>query len=184
MKLRKLIRILHRDFGYFIVGMTIVYALSGILLNHKHDFNPDYKIFNSEFKVNLNKTSGFSEMDVKNALKTLDREVVFKKHYINNQGYLKVFIENGEVLINPQNGEGIMHYLQRRPVFFEMNKLHKSTLGVLWKWVSDAMAVFMMFVAITGLVLLKGKRGFGRWGWWLTIAGIVIPLFFVIMNIN
>ena len=50
MKIRKLLRILHRDFGYFIVGMTIVYGLSGIYLNHRHDFNPDYRILITEFQ--------------------------------------------------------------------------------------------------------------------------------------
>jgi len=54
MKIRKLLRILHRDLGYFIVGMTVVYALSGIFLNHRHDFNPDYKIYFTEFKTDIN----------------------------------------------------------------------------------------------------------------------------------
>jgi uncharacterized protein len=45
------------------------------------------------------------------------------------------------------------------------------------------MAVILIFVAITGLVLLKGKRGFGHWGWWWTIAGIVIPLIFTLLYI-
>jgi len=183
MKLRKLLRILHRDFGYFIVGMTIVYGVSGILLNHRYDFNPDYQIYITEFDSNLRGKTNATALEVKNALEVLDRDVVYKKHYVNNQGMLKVFIENGEVLINPLTGKGTMQYLQRRPIFFEMNKLHRATLGTLWKWVSDGMAVILIFVAVTGLVLLKGKRGFNRWGWWLTIAGIVIPLVFALLYI-
>ena len=117
------------------------------------------------------------------ALENIDREVVYKKHYVNNQGNIKVFIENGEIVINPESGNGTMNYLQKRPVIYGMNKLHKATLGSLWKWVSDAMAVILIFVAISGLVILKGKRGFGKWGWWLTIAGIVVPLFFALMYV-
>ena len=75
-----------------------------------------------------------------------------------------------------------MRYLQKRPVIFEMNKLHKATLGTVWKWTSDAMAVILLFVAVSGLFLLKGKRGFGRWGWWLTIAGFIVPLVFALIN--
>ena len=84
-KIRKLLRILHRDLGYFIVGMTIVYGLSGIFLNHRHDFNPDYKIYITNFQTNLGGQSNFSEKDVRTALdESLDRKVVFKKHYIFN----------------------------------------------------------------------------------------------------
>ncbi len=183
MKIRKSIRILHRDFGYFIVGMTIVYALSGIFLNHRHDFNPDYKIYISDFQTDINLNTPITEAMIKNELVKLDHSVVFKKHYINNEGLIKIFIENGEAVINPTTGKGRMSYLQRRPVIFEMNKLHKATLGTFWKWTSDFMGVVMIFVAVTGLFILKGKRGFGRWGWWLTFAGIIIPLLFAILYI-
>jgi hypothetical protein len=183
MRIRKLLRILHRDFGYFIVGMTIVYALSGIYLNHRHDFNPDYKIFITDFKVDLPNKSESSVNDIKTAMVSVDDEVVYKKHYINNEGNIKVFIENGEAVINPETGKGTMQYLQKRPFIFSINMLHRATLGTLWKWVSDIMAVILIFVAVSGLFILKGKRGFNRWGWWLMAAGIVVPLVFALIFI-
>jgi hypothetical protein len=183
MQIRKLLRILHRDFGYFIVGMTIVYALSGIYLNHRHDFNPDYKIFITDFQVELPSKSIFTENDIKNALQSVRDEVVYKKHYINNQGLIKIFIENGEAVINPSTGKGTMQYLQRRPFIFSINMLHRANLGTLWKWISDLMAVILIFVAVSGLFILKGKRGFNRWGWWLMVGGIVVPLVFALIYI-
>ncbi len=183
MKIRKLLRILHRDLGYFIVGMTIVYALSGIFLNHRHDFNPDYKIFFSEFQTGFSPSTAISEAAIKEVLQQQEREVVYKKHYVNNQGIIKVFIKNGEVEIDPATGKASMSYLQRRPVIFEMNQLHQASIGTLWKWVSDGMAVVLLFVAVSGLFLLKGKRGFRRWGWWLTLAGFAVPLFFALMYV-
>lgn len=183
MKIRKLLRILHRDFGYFIVGMTIVYALSGIYLNHRHDFNPDYKIFITDFKVELPDNLELTTKDIKAALKSVDDEVVYKKHYLNNEGLIKIFIENGEAVIDPETGKGTMQYLQKRPFIFSINKLHRATLGSVWKWVSDTMAVILIFVAVSGLFLLKGKRGFNHWGWWLMAAGIVVPLVFALIYI-
>lgn len=183
MRIRKLLRVLHRDLGYFIVGMTIVYALSGIFLNHRHDFNPDYRIIFEEFRTPPGAAEDFHEERIREILSQLEQHVVYKKHYITNQGNVKVFIENGEVTIYPQTGEGAMNYLHKRAVIFEMNKLHKASIGTLWKWVSDAMAVILMFVAISGLFLLKGKRGLGRWGWWFTIAGAAVPLLFALLYI-
>lgn len=183
MKIRKLLRVLHRDLGYFIVGMTIVYALSGIYLNHRHDFNPDYKIFLTEFQTDITPQTNITEAVVKKALTQQQRDIVYKKHYVNSEGLIKIFIENGEAVINPETGQASMSYLQRRPIIFEMNKLHKASIGTLWKWVSDAMAVILLFVAVSGLFLLKGKRGLKRWGWWWTIAGIIVPLFFALLYI-
>jgi hypothetical protein len=163
--------------------MTIVYALSGIYLNHRHDFNPDYKIFLTEFQTDITPQTNITEAVVKKALTQQQRDIVYKKHYVNSEGLIKIFIENGEAVINPETGQASMSYLQRRPIIFEMNKLHKASIGTLWKWVSDAMAVILLFVAVSGLFLLKGKRGLKRWGWWWTIAGIIVPLFFALLYI-
>ncbi len=183
MKIRKLLRVLHRDLGYFIVGMTIIYALSGIFLNHRHDFNPDYNILITDFKVDIPFKRYYSAQEVKEIVASIDDDVVYKKHYRSNQGYVKVFIANGELVFDPYSGEGRMQYLQRRPIIFEMNRLHKASIGSLWKWVSDVMGLILLFVAVSGLFLLKGKRGLKRWGWWLTIAGFVVPLFFALFFI-
>jgi hypothetical protein len=35
-------RVLHRDVGYLCVGLTLIYAVSGIAVNHVADWNPNY----------------------------------------------------------------------------------------------------------------------------------------------
>ena len=44
MNLRKINRVIHRDLGYFFTGMIIIYTVSGIALNHRNDWNPNYSI--------------------------------------------------------------------------------------------------------------------------------------------
>ena len=48
---RKWSRIIHRDVSYFFAGMILIYALSGILMNHRGDLNPHYSVSRHEFKV-------------------------------------------------------------------------------------------------------------------------------------
>ena len=50
-KWRKWNRAVHRDFGYLFFGMTIIYALSGIAINHINDWNPNYKVYTEDIKV-------------------------------------------------------------------------------------------------------------------------------------
>ena len=51
--LRKWSRILHRDIGFFFIGTTLIYAISGIALNHLSDWNPNYSVENKHFKTDI-----------------------------------------------------------------------------------------------------------------------------------
>jgi uncharacterized protein len=183
MNWRKWLRILHRDFGYFIVGITLIYAISGILLNHRNDFNPDFKIVYQEFKVELPPGPPYQEKDLKPVIESIDDFIVYKRAYITRNGDLKVFIQNGEVVIDPATGEGELEYLQKRKLFFEMNMLHRVATHKSWKWISDGMMVILIFVTISGIFILKGKNGFERRGIWLITAGIILPLVYMIFLI-
>ena len=39
---RPWLRALHRDIGYLAVGLTVVYALSGLAVNHIGDWDPNF----------------------------------------------------------------------------------------------------------------------------------------------
>lgn len=40
----KLNNVLHRDLGYLAAGLTLVYTISGVALNHRHQWNPSWKL--------------------------------------------------------------------------------------------------------------------------------------------
>ena len=71
MNISKLNRITHRDIGYLIAGLTLIYALSGIALNHKHDWNPNYLIDNQNFstQIPINRNTINDEVAIKRFLK-------------------------------------------------------------------------------------------------------------------
>ena len=181
MKIYKLNRFLHRDLGYLFVGMIIVYALSGIALNHKNDFNPNYIITKEKIKTdNYASKELISKAEALKILERLDEKGSYKKHYFPKKNFVKIFIHSGSVYINYKTGEGIIEKIKKRPVFFEVNFLHYNP-GKLWVWFSDIFCIALILLAISGLFILKVKNGIKGRGAWLTSIGIIIPVIFLIL---
>ena len=87
-KWRKWNRVIHRDFGYLLLGMTIIYALSGIALNHIGDWNPNYIITNEEIQIDPISSRPDRE-SVKQIVDNIDSDLEYKNHYFPDDEYLK-----------------------------------------------------------------------------------------------
>lgn len=178
---RKWNNILHRDIGYLVVGMTIIYALSGIALNHLHHWNPSYQVTHQAVQWGGPVPPGaVPEAAVLEFLDDLGARDRYKQHYRPSPDVLKIFLDGGSVTLEAATGEGVRETLKRRPVFFEVNFLHYNPKG-LWTWFSDLYCVALIVVAITGLFVLRGKKGITGRGAWLTGLGVVIPLGFLVV---
>lgn len=44
-------RIIHRDLSFFFAGMILIYAISGIVMNHRDSINPHYTVTRTEYKI-------------------------------------------------------------------------------------------------------------------------------------
>ena len=181
-KWRKINNILHRDVGYFFVGMTIIYSLSGIALNHIDDWDPNYNIENRNIKVDPQVLStSMSSGEISHLIDQLKVDKKIKKHYYPNSQTLKVFLHGGSLTINVRSGKGFLETVDRRPIFYEVNYLHYNHSKFLWTWFSDIFAGGLILLAITGLFVLKGKNGLKRRGVWFVLVGILIPLGFLLV---
>lgn len=179
MKWRKINNIIHRDFGYLFFGVTIVYALSGIALNHLKEWNPSYIVETSE--VVIEKDMDLDSL-IKNEIFTIfenffDKDQ-YKSHYYPDANTLKIFMINSTLTINTKTKKGILENVSRRPVFYEVNFLHYNP-NVWWTYFSDAYCFALILLAITGLFVIKGKKGIKGRGAWLTIIGIIIPIIYL-----
>lgn len=181
MNWRKINNIIHRDFGYFFFGMTIIYALSGIALNHLKDWNPSYiiEIENLAFQSN-EKLNDLTEHDVKNLLADHSITEDYKSHYYPNNETLKIFLKDGSVTIDVMNRSGLLESVSRRPIFFEVNFLHYNPI-IWWTYFSDFYSIGLIAISITGLFVLKGKNGITGRGAWLTAAGVIIPIIYLLV---
>jgi hypothetical protein len=179
---RKWFRVAHRDFGYLFFGLTLIYAISGIALNHLDDWNSNYIIVRKE--ITLENPGliypGISKAEVKALLDEWGVGGGYKNHYFPQSDQFKIFLKGGSVIINTETGNGLLESVTRRPFFREMNYLHYNP-RVSWTWISDIFAGALIILAVTGLFLVRGAKGITGRGAWLTLLGLVIPLIFLLV---
>lgn len=181
--LRKWSRIIHRDVSYLFAGMILIYALSGILMNHRGDLNPHYSVSLQEIQVDADLTDK-AKVDkalVLTLLEPIGEAGNYTKHYFPKEGQMKVFLKGGSSLVvDTQTGAAVYESLKRRPLLSDMVKLHYNPTKW-WTIFSDAFAVCLILITLTGLVMLKGPKGFWGRGGILFVIGVVIPVLFLVL---
>lgn len=177
-KWRKWNRATHRDLGYFFIGMTIIYSLSGIAINHIKDWNPNYEITAYEFTVDV--SQDFTKSNIKALLKDYDISNRYLNHYYPDDEELKVFLKDGNLRIDLVSGEAYLELNRNRPILKPMNYLHYNPHRF-WTWYSDIFCGALMILAISGLFILKGKNGIKGRGAVIAIVGILIPIAFLVL---
>lgn len=178
-KWRKWNKVIHRDFGYFFFGMVIIYGLSGIAINHLNDWNPNYIVITKEIQtqpVNYKP----EKAEIKEILQKYNEDGNYKSHYFPEDGMVKVFLKDGTAWIDLSSGKGLIEKTKRRAFFREVNYLHYNPIKY-WTWFSDLFAGSLIIIAISGLFIARGAVGITKRGLWLTLAGILVPVTFLII---
>jgi hypothetical protein len=186
---RKTNRNLHRDLGYFTAGLTIIYALSGLAVNHMEDWNPSYDITHLDVAmgtIDTEKKSGNQRLDFLQerivAHLRLDEDIVRGRLDQGPESF-KIFLEEGgEVVVNPKDGSGRVKIVKKRAFLFDFNALHLNSLKGWWTYAADVFACILLFLAASGIVMLPGKQGFMGRGKWLISLGLLVPVFAVIFG--
>ena len=182
-RLRRWARIIHRDLSYFFAGVVIIYAVSGIVLNHKRDFNSDYSIRRSEVQLpgTFPQSQEVDSQTAREMLRAVDPEARYAKHYASGEDRIKIFVAGGSILeVELQSGKAVYEKLSRRPIISSMNRLHYNP-NRWWTRFSDVFAVSLLLITLTGLVMVPGRNGLkGRGGIELA-AGIAIPILFLLL---
>ncbi len=180
MKWRRWNNILHRDLGYLCFGLTIIYAISGIAVNHIADWNPNYRIERIQSTIDPGPLAGLNGDDLVASILTLIGESAeIKGSYRQDPEHLQIFVVNNNITVNLKNGTVYQEKSRTRKGLYEMNFLHINHAKKLWTYVADLYAIALGLLAITGLFVLRGKNGITGRGAWLTGIGFLIPIFFL-----
>ncbi len=178
---RKWSRLIHRDLSFFFSGMVLIYAISGIVMNHRDTINPNFSITRKEYKIaeKLPDKAGMSKEKVLTLLEPLGETGNYTKFYFPKTDVMKVFLKGGSnLLVNVKTGDAVYESVTRRPLIGAMSRLHYNP-GQWWTYFADIFAIALIIITLSGIIMLKGNKGIiGRGGIEL-IVGIMIPILFL-----
>ncbi len=175
-RIKKWLRIIHRDLGFLMVGISLVYALSGILLNHMNGGDPAYKTIEEtlKFEQQLSTEALTTAWNNQKGLPTL------KKIREGKQSH-QLFMDGGVGIYTLTTGELSYEHHTKRPVIYWINKLHYNKLGG-WTIMADIFAVSLIFFALSGLFIVSRKHGLRGRGKWYLIVGLLIPVIYIFIS--
>ncbi|MCC2670058.1 MAG: uncharacterized protein K0Q72_2529 [Armatimonadetes bacterium] len=178
---RPLVRSLHRDAGYLAVGLTLVYAISGIAVNHLADWDPNFQNFRGVHEVGK-PLPGDTDTAVRTVLDRLGVRSTPTQVHRWAPDQLEIVVGERRINANPETGRIVEE--GRKPRFFVRvaNWLHLNRGKKAWTLFADLYAAGLLLLAISGIFMLPGKNGIRGRGAVFVTLGIAIPLLYVIFT--
>jgi hypothetical protein len=174
---RRLNNIVHRDLGYLAVGLTIVYGVSGLAVNHKADWNPSYRVEKTTARIEPITATTRDEI-VAEARQKLGVAEEPRNAFRPDPATLQLFFKERTYAIDLPTGHVIVERPRPRPVLYEMNQLHLNAPKGAWTIIADIYAIGLIVMALTGMFVLKGRTGITGRGAWLVGAGVLLPVLY------
>ncbi|HEX3762161.1 MAG TPA: PepSY-associated TM helix domain-containing protein [Kofleriaceae bacterium] len=177
---RAWLRAIHRDIGYLAVGFTVIYALSGIAMNHIEDWDPNFHATEIVLKI----PPIPAELSDAEATRRI-ASVAGTTGAIDD-----VYRAGDEVRLSYQDGTkltaigGTLTVQRRRDRFFfrVADWLHATRGKQAWKFVADLYAALLLYLAVSGIFMIKGRLGL-RWrGAALIGLGLALPLGYIVLS--
>lgn len=175
MTLRRLVVVTHRDVGYFVSGLVLVYCLSGLALNHVGDWDPDFVVVRRSLDLPRAYTRAEVTPAVIAGFGALVGEGDYKLYDFPTEDQVKVYYDDASLAVDLGARKATYERVTRRPVFYQANVLHRNSVKR-WRWASDVFAALLVALDLTGLFVLRGKEGLAGRGKWFVAAGVLPPL--------
>ena len=175
---RRWLRALHRDVGYLAVGLTVIYALSGIAINHLDDWDPNFRSFVRTEQVAV-PLPAEPEAAATRVLADLGIEGELRDAYLASDDRLEIELDGRTLHVDPGSGQVVDEGQEDRFFFRVANWLHENRGKAVWTYVADGYAVLLLYLALSGLFLIKGRKGLLGRGGLLVAIGVAVPLVYL-----
>ena len=178
---RALLRALHRDFGYLVVGLTLIYGISGLAVDHIGDWDPSFANYQAAHELGPLQAADDDALAADVASKLGIRETP-REVYRASPTQVDVTYDKRSLHVNPETGH--VDEEGQSPRFFlrTANWLHLNRGKKAWRYVADTYATVLLFLATSGLFMIAGKKGlFGRGAVFVAI-GAAVPVLYVVLS--
>jgi uncharacterized protein len=175
------LRAIHRDVGYFSVGLTFVYALSGLAVNHIADWEPNFRQIARQHQL---PTPLPNEDDQIAALaaRMLELDSPVRESYRSDEQTLQVVFDRRTLRIDTRTGQAAEEAQEPRLFLRVANWLHLNRGKKAWTYIADAYASGLLLLSVTGLWMFSGRKGLlGRAGL-IAVAGALVPALYVTLS--
>lgn len=177
MSFRRFNHALHRDIGYLCIGLTLIYGLSGIAVNHLQDWNPNYTMERAVSKIPPSSYRGVvSETMVLDMLRLIGERPAYENIFQSDPESLTVFVDGRVIQFHLPTGVVEHERVKQRPVWHALNFIHLNHAKKTWTWVADVYAAGLILLSLTGGLALLSKGKFRVRCLVLSIIGILIPI--------
>ncbi len=172
----KWLRIIHRDLGFLMVGVSIVYGVSGMIVNHMGETDPAYKTLQESIVI----PEDLMQSELPSYFESVGLPSIKRVATIDEE-HTRVMLEGGVGVYNSANGELVYEQHKRRPVVYWFNRLHYNRVKG-WSIMGDLFALSLIFFALSGVFMVRGKSGVAKRGKWYLIVGVLIPIIYIILS--
>ena len=190
-----IMRSLHRDLGYFVIGLTLIYTITGIVLSGRAlgwleqtyviEKNLAKYITKTEFIEKLELS--FKELDSKSdipisIMKSANKNIKRFKFLEEKDNILYFKARSNNINYDTKSGNVIYQYISYPPYLKSVISAHKASHEKLWFYLAILYSIILSFLAISAMFMVKGKFGFKRRGIYFMLAGIFLVLIFLFIS--
>lgn len=179
--LRPWLRAIHRDFGYLGVGLTLVYALSGLAVNHIADWDPNFRQISATHELGR-RLAGDPDAVTREVLGALRVSEKPGEVYAAGDDAVDIVLGRRTLHVTPSSGRVVEEGQTPRFVLRTANWLHLNRGKKAWKYVADGYAVILLYLAISGLFMIPGRKGLVGRGALLALLGAALPIGYVVLS--
>jgi uncharacterized protein len=178
---RPLLRAVHRDAGYLVVGLTVVYALSGLAVNHVKDWDPSFRNYEHTHRLGA-PLRGDDAAITRTVLTKLGITGKPRDVYRADEDQLDITFDKRTLHVTPSSGEVLEQGQEPRFFLRAANYLHLNRGKKAWSYVADSYAAILLFLALSGMFMLPGKKGLRGRGLVLVLVGALVPILYVTLS--
>jgi hypothetical protein len=160
-------RSLHRDIGFFVIGLIVIYSLSGVVLIYRDtNFLKHEKLVEKKLSPNME-------------LSELGKVLHMRDFQVLKTDGAIVYFQNGTY----DKETGVVKYSTKElPAWIsKFNALHQASSRSLVHWFTTVLGVLLLFLAISSFWMFKPKTKLFRRGIYFAVSGIIAAIILLLL---